>query len=491
MNRLVCAVFGQTLYDHRNILEALTERVLVFIEDAYEVGMVKPTNSEREIRRGIRLNLPLEGEGIDSLLENIDDYLKYCIRTNRSEFMNPLWGGFSLPAFAGEVLSALAQTSMYTFEMAPLATLIEQTIISRMLEIVGFPDGVGTLTTGGSNGNMIGMLCARQRLNPAGLLRGFDGRSLAVFVSEDSHYSVSMSANVLGIGKQNIVKVRCDNAGRMNPDALRKEIEISLDEGKIPFCVIATSGTTVKGSFDPLRDISKIAYQFQLWLHVDAAWGGPCLFSAKHRHLMDGIELADSICWDAHKMMGVPLICSLFLTKHSKLMRAVCSHGDEAHYLFHPDSSDVDLGRISLQCGRRNDALKLWFAWKTIGDEGWARRVEGFMDLSSRLEQIIESDSEFEIMSERYWTNVCFRYKPDTSVDLNALNIHVRERLNENGEFMISRAMIDEKVVFRAVIANPEVDENVLLRLLDRIKEFGSEYIQMMNNIDIGNTNGK
>ena len=114
-----------------------------------------------------------------------------------------------------------------------------------------------------------------------------------------------MSATVLGIGLDNLISVPCDVNGKMRPEKLTEEIEFAKLNGQIPFCVIATAGTTVRGAFDPIKEISEICTDNNLWLHVDAAWGGSCLFSAKHRHLMDGIELADSLCWDAHKMMGI------------------------------------------------------------------------------------------------------------------------------------------------------------------------------------------
>lgn len=136
--------------------------------------------------------------------------------------------------------------------------------------------------------------------------------------------------------------------------------------------MVGTAGSVVRGAFDPLTEVSAVCKEHNMWFHVDAAWGGGCLLSPKHKYLMEGAHLADSMCWDAHKMMGVPLICSAFITTNLPLLKQVCSHTQEAHYLLHKDAGDIDLGHRSLQCGRRNDALKLWLAWKERGDEGWA-----------------------------------------------------------------------------------------------------------------------
>jgi glutamate/tyrosine decarboxylase-like PLP-dependent enzyme len=450
--------------------EVLTKVKSYLAED----GDLATSRNSKSLARTSDLKLPLEGTDLSNVLLDIDNYLANCVRTNHPNFMNPLWGGLNIAALAGEIITALTNTSMYTFELAPLASLIERTIIVRMCEIVGFSNGGGTLTTGGSNGNMLGMLCARSRADPLSQRRGIDGGNVVVFVSAESHYSVEMSANVLGIGLDNVIKVGCDDEGRMRPDKLVEEIERSIAEGQKPICVIATSGTTVRGAFDPLVKLSEICHQRDIWLHVDAAWGGSCLFSTEHASLMAGVEWADSVCWDAHKLMGVPLICSTFLIKEPKHLRKVCSHGGAAHYLFHEETESDDLGRLSLQCGRRNDALKLFFAWRERGDSGWAKMVDGYMELADHLESLIVDSPHLELMSSRQWTNVCFRFKAEDE-DASELNTEIRERLMQNGNYMISRSNIGDDVILRPVIANPGVTKESLEGLVTEVIAHGED----------------
>ena len=461
-------------------LDGLIERIDSYIQSSDKNNQKTVDFLNAESRRKVTdLSLPLEGNGSQSILDDIDSFLRQCVKTNRPEFMNPLWGGLNIAGFAGEVISALTNQSMYTYELSPIATLIEKAIIDRMMEIVGYGEGFGTLTTGGSNGNMLGMLCARQSINPLSSLDGFDGSKYVAFVSAEAHYSTLMSANVIGIGHQNLVKVSCDSRGRMKPQSLLEEINRVIESNRIPFCIIATSGTTVRGSFDPIRELATIAHDNNIWLHVDAAWGGSCLFSKRHRYLMDGIELADSVCWDAHKMMGLPLICSVFLTKHKSILRAVCAHGDAAHYLFHEDSKDVDLGRYSLQCGRRNDSLKLWIAWREIGDSGWARMVEKYCELSDYLENLVIENAHLSMMSERNWSNICFRFEAD-GYDLNELNTEIRNRMMREGIHLVSRSNIGDDIVIRAVVANPLIDEEVLRSLISSVERHGKEIINQI-----------
>jgi len=465
--------------DTEAFINEIASRLVHYIDSKDKNERVNPELGASSLKRVLDVSVPLEGMGINTVLDDLDTFMANSVKTHRAEFMNPLWGGLSLPALAGEIIASATNNSMYTFELSPIATLIEQTVLKRMCEIVGFPDGFGTLTTGGSNGNMIGMLCAREHALPGSTKTGFDGSKMVAFVSAESHYSVLMAANVIGIGHQNVVKVRCDEDGCMRPESLREEIEFAVKEGLTPFCVVATSGTTVRGAFDPLNDLAEIAHEHDLWLHVDAAWGGTCMFSPTHRKLMDGIQKADSICWDAHKMMGLPLICSTFLIKKPQVLRTLCGHANVAHYLFLDDAEYDDLGRYSLQCGRRNDALKLWLEWRVRGDAGWSKMVDQYMDHAAHLESSVREHPSLELMSSRMWTNVCFRYAPEgTEMDLNELNGELRNRLIQEGVFMVSRSNIGDDVILRPVISNQNVTVGSIDRFVETVLRHGDEILR-------------
>ena len=175
-------------------------------------------------------------------------------------------------------------------------------------------------------------------------------------------------------------------------------------------------------------------------------------------------------------MMGIPLICSAFIVKDAEILRTVCSNGQTAHYLYHDTGADVDLGRFSLQCGRRNDALKLWLAWREIGDAGWASMLERFMDLGDYLQRRVESHNALEMVSDRMWTNVCFRYVGESSEEeLNRINAELRERLIQDGQFMVSRSTVNEKIILRSVIANRNITESSLDAFLERVLSLGKD----------------
>jgi len=268
----------------------------------------------------------------------------------------------------------------------------------------------------------------------------------------------------------------------MDMGELRMEVAKCKAAGKVPLAVVGTAGTTVRGCYDPLREISGICKEEDMWFHVDGAWGGNILFSPTHRHHADGGDLADSWAWDTHKVMGIPLICSTFIAKDVKLLNTLCGHSQTAHYLLHKDTEDWDLGHRSLQCGRRNDALKFWCEWKNLGDEGFAKVVDDFVDNAQLWEDKCEEHPRMEMMSERVYLNAPCRYNPTPGstahgIDLNELNIELRDKLLKTGKFMIGRANIRDDVILRPVFCNQQTTRKTIDDLFDEIIKIGDELV--------------
>ncbi len=466
---------GLDAYEER-FLQGVFGRVWRYLESNSNPDVpVRVPSTPDELRRKIDLAVGREGVDVERLLQDVDDYLLYSVRTSHTNFLNPLWGGTNIPAFAGEVLTSLTNTSMYTFEIAPMATLVEDEMIRVMNSLVGFEAGEGVFTTGGSNGNLMGMMCARDRKCPDSNHAGVRDKRLVAFVSKEGHYSAKMAANVLGIGVDNLIGIDCDDEGRMDIEALANSIAAEKRAGNLPFCVLATAGTTVAGAIDPLEDIADICKREYLWLHVDASWGGAALLSSKTRHLLRGIEKSDSVCWDPHKMMGMPIVCSVFLVKDTGVLRKVCSHTEEAHYLLYDGASEVDLGRKSLQCARRVDALKLWLAWRAKGSEGWSKQIEEYFELANRLADQIRSNPRLEIAIEPSLTNICIYYtRPGMSKEEeNRITAGIRTKLLNDGNFIVTLSNVGDRVIMRPVIANPAVTNESLSTFLEEVVSIG------------------
>ena len=199
----------------------------------------------------------------------------------------------------------------------------------------------------------------------------------------------------------------------MNTDVLLHQIDRTKSEGKTPFFVAATAGTTVKGAFDPVKKINKICKKYNLWFHIDGSWGGSVLLSKKHRSLIEGSENSDSFSWCAHKMMGLPLICSVVLMKNKNILEKI-NNVPGTDYLFHGNDHDgMDLGIYSLQCGRRIDSIKLWLAWKYYGDIGYEKRINRLFSLAKNAVAIIKKSSMFKLASPAESLNICFQIQSE------------------------------------------------------------------------------
>ena len=461
------------------MIEEIT-RLASQLNDYINAGDASPVvdyKSPQELAAILKLDVPEEGLGLDRLSEFIQTYLNYSVRTAHPLYFNQLWAGFSLPSLQAEMVGAATNTSMYTYEVAPVATLLEHFVVKKLGELMGLKDSEGLLVTGGSNGNLVALLMARNMLLRDAKFSGlFSSKPLVMFVSDQAHYSYKKAANTIGIGMANVVSVASDRNGAMRTDALENAIDESFRQGKHPFFIGATAGTTVLGAFDPLKDLAAVAKKHSLWFHVDAAFGGSAILSSKHKHLLAGSELADSIVWDWHKMLGLPLMCSALLVAGKGTLLETVSTGHQAdeEYIFHEkEGAHLDLGPLSLQCGRRVDVLKLWLTWQSEGSLGLGRRVDSYFSLAEQCEARVKREAKLELVRQRQSVAVCFRYVPSVEVDLDNFNRELRERLLRSGETAVNYATVDGKVVIRLITVNPRTTSGHVEMFFDAILKEG------------------
>lgn len=422
------------------------------------------------------LKIPEKAKDYDHLFSDIENYLHYSVKTGHKQFLNQLYSGQNLPALIGEFITALTNTSMYTYEVAPMATLIEKELIKKMCGIVGFANGGGTFATGGSNANMLAMMSARNKLLPSVKQNGLKaGTVLTAFVSDQSHYSFDTAANILGIGSNNVYKVKSDEQGRMLSEDLAKLLELSAKRGETPFFIAATTGTTMLGAFDPLDEIAELAKKHDIWMHVDGSFGGSIILSKKHKHLFHGIERADSFTWNPHKLMNVPLVASVLLMKENTRLLKNLSNLD-TDYIYHDnEAAEYNLGKQSVQCGRRVDALKVWLAWRFYGDEGYEKRINRMFELAKYAQTKVEDQAKLKLLANPQSLTICFVYDAKKQADTDSLNLEIREKLMQNGSTMVNYGYLKGKVAIRLVISNPDVTEKDLDEFFGHFVKMGAE----------------
>jgi glutamate/tyrosine decarboxylase-like PLP-dependent enzyme len=362
----------------------------------------------------------------ESILSACKQVMELSVNTSHAWFFNQLFARTDPVSVAADWMISTLNTSMYTFEVAPVFTLIEQEVFTKLVSLVtgtgagdaaarkDWADYDAIFAPGGTISNVYSMHCARFHHDNAVRERGnYGALPLVAFTSAQSHYSIKKSAMLMGLGLDNVVTVPCDSCGRMRVDALVEAIAAARAEGKTPFYVNTTAGTTVLGAFDRFHEVSEVCEREGIWMHVDAAWGAGALLSTKHRADMAGVELADSVTWNPHKFMGVPLQCCAFLTKHKDIL-ASCN-GLKASYLFQEDknNANLDTGDKAFQCGRHVDGFKLWLAWKAYGDAFYASKVENAYALAEYAVAKINADPRFRLAYPPSFTNVCFWYVPE------------------------------------------------------------------------------
>lgn len=481
------------------VLQDLISRVTAFVLDP-------PTSDDPVVRYGDPAAItaafaPSVGIGFAddepahqhrALCAAADEVLRWSVHTSHPRFVNQNFAGPDPIGVVGDWMGAALNTTNATFEVAPVFTLMERGILDKLAGLAGFPRIVdpeaappGMFCPGGSVGLLFALQLARQRLDPEIIRRGATGEAMAVFVSTTGHYSAKKAAALLGLGLDAVVPVDADETGRMIPEALSAAIDAALAGGRRPLAVIATAGTTVTSAFDPLEPIADVCARHGLWLHVDGAYGGSALFSPTHRHRLAGIERADSLVWDLHKMMGMTQQCSVLLVRDPDQLDACFA--TRADYLFQPDKRNaaLDTGDRTFQCGRRVDVLKFWLAWKAHGDAGFAARIDHAVSLADGVRSSLAAgDGRFHPVVAGDFTNVCLLWVPPELRPLDfarlsaedrdrfdALAPRVKARMQDDGTALMGYQPVHGINCFRLLFMNPRTslaDAEALLELIDR-----------------------
>jgi len=413
-------------------------------------------------------------ETIDlSLNDNamLDDEFKNVLReviistpkTATNLFFNQLFGGRQSKAVLGDLLAVMLNNSMYTYKVAGPQVGIEQEIIRRSCDLIGYgSQSNGTFPTGGSMSNYMALVMARDAKDPDCRVNGMS-KPMVMYTSKESHYSNAKNASFAGMGRNNVRYIQADSEGRMIPEKLEEQIITDLQNGMTPTFVNSTAGTTVLGAFDPIEKIADITDKYDLWLHVDGAYSGGVIFSEKKRHMVKGIERSDSFSYNAHKMLGTPMTCSIILVKDKRQLHD--SFSNEADYLYQTDGDDFNLGKTSFQCGRRNDALKFWTLWKSVGTKGLEQIIDQQFDLADVARDYVRNNPDYTLYSFDDSISICFNYKNIDPVKLCTL-------LYEHQETVVGFGSFNEDTFVRLVTINATNQKVDILNFFKVMEEF-------------------
>jgi len=392
-----------------------------------------------------------------------------------------------------DALSSALNQNAGAWRNGPTSAMIEARVLRWLCELIGYGrESFGVLASGGTEANLIALKCARDRAVghtllsvPLNGLRSVSG-DLTVYASEQCHFSIERSVDILGLGRHSLRKIATDENFHVRPDALQKQIEADRNAGCIPCCIIGIAGATSTGVIDPLAELAAVARENNCWYHVDAAYGGPLAFSEKHRDKLRGIELADSVTFDPHKWMFVPFACGAVLVRDGG--RVLRDAFDITPEYLNEDRGGVDVEFDFFRYGqmgtRRFSSLKLWMAMKFMGRAGYAAVIERQIELTQYLASRIDELDDFERVSPVETAVCCFKYLPANAgaaegVEQDRLQQALQQRIERGGEAWITTTVLNRRRALRVNINSFLTERRHVDDLIDLLartsKEVGAD----------------
>lgn len=430
----------------------------------------------------IAAELDLEGRlerglGVEALGEFLDAYLARSTHLHHPASLAHQVAVPDVGAALGDLVHGAINNPMAVYEMGPAAATVELVVINRLLAAVGFrpqpldgsddgASGAGVLTSGGSLANLTALLAARAAVAPDAWQDGVPD-DLVVLVPPTSHYSVARAVAIMGLGARAVRPLPVGRHGVLDPEGVAATIAEVRRAGLRPLAVVANAPSTATGLHDPLRALGQVCRAAGVWLHVDAAHGASALLSPRERHHLDGIDLADSVTWDAHKMLRTAGLCAAVLFRRARSFDAAFS--EEASYLFYDDGDarwGPDLIHRTVECTKAGLGLKAFLALAWRGEADVAHYVEDRYAAARRVAALLRARDGFTVPYEPESNIVCFRYGDD-----DAEQLAIRRALLDSGRAHLSSAEVDGVRHLRMVLTAPAADEAALVAVCDAVAD--------------------
>lgn len=472
-------MFDRLKFDEKNEqerkrqLESLQKRLYQAISTQENIRnfpiFVMPT--EEEIKQFESIQIPEDGR---NAMEVEEELMKYVF-SKQALLQHPRCFSFVCSAvspysLAGSIMTDLYNPNAGSYSLSPCAGIIEEKLCSWMGSYAGYPKETcsGIFLSGGSISTMSAIITAREnKLKEEEFTKG------TAYLSDQAHSSVRKALRMLGFRKDQIVILESTDDFKMNTKLLEEVIIKDKNEGKIPFLVVATLGTTNTGTIDPMSEIGDIAKKYNLWFHVDGAYGGSSLISPIYCNYSKGIEKSDSITWDTHKWLMQTYSCSALIVKNKQtLLDAFIEHPE---YLEDISSSDhIDGWDKGPEMSRPHRAIKLWFTVQAVGTNLLAEMIEYSFYNAKMVQRELEKRENWEIISKPSCGTINFRYAPKgyTNEQLNELNLNITKEINNNGyAYIVTTSLKDKKTIRMCMINANSTDEDILttIELLDQI----------------------
>ncbi len=459
----------------RSLGRAAVEQIAAYYDTLDERPVLIPTTS-RALRALLEEPLPQDGLDFDTLLKTLDEVIaRYSRHSAHPRFFGYISSPGTPVTSVGAMLAAALNINVTCWRSGPAATVLEHVTIDWMKQILGYPATAGgLLVSGGSMANFAALAAARSAKAPGNVVR--DGMAAAgrmcAYVSSEGHFSISKAAGMLGIGEANVRSVPANAQMQIDLTALERLVQQDLAAGYRPFCVVANAGTTATGAFDPIGDLAALARRYDLWLHVDAAYGGFAALAPAARPLFAHIAEADSVALDPHKWLYLPVGCGCVLYRDPATAHAAFSHAADYTRAIGLERDEAfafwDYGP---ELSRPFRALDLWLLVKYVGAARLAQAVEQNLDCARYFGELVEASGDCELLAPVGLSIFCFRYTPPGYAgDLNALNERILVKLQRAGSSYLSNAMVHGKFALRGCVLNYRTTRRDMEVLLEDVR---------------------
>ncbi len=456
--------------------------VVDWIADYYEQVESLPVLSQikpGQIRAGLPPHPPPDGEAFEDILQDVTN----LILPGLTHWQSPNFFAFfpansSGPSILGDLLSSGLGVQGMLWATSPACTELETHVLDWVVEMLGLPDkflstsaGGGVIQDSASSAALCAMLAARERTTHyASNEQGNDGR-LVAYTSSQAHSSIEKAVKVAGIGRQNLRLIEVDDKFAMRPDALARQIEEDRQGGRIPFFVVATVGTTSSNGIDPLPEIGKICDDHNIWLHVDGAMAGTAALCPEYRWIHDGLETADSYCFNPHKWMFTNFDCDCFYVADRNILTQTLSILPEYLRNQATESGEViDYRDWHIPLGRRFRALKLWFVIRHYGIEGLRYHIRRHVELAREFAVWIKKDDHFEVVLSPPLNLVCFRHRGGDDI-----NQKLMDRLNRSGDLYLTHTMMHDRLTLRLCVGQTHTRRRHVVNAWRKIQDIAAE----------------
>lgn len=408
---------------------------------------------------------------VEDPLELFKDVIEKSVQVHRKRYL----GHQTTPTLPVTVLSgaliSLLNQGMGVYEMGMVGNTLEKILTESLAQKLGYStEASGFVTSGGSLGNLTALLAARAASTNVWRQGYEEGLKPAVLVSEEAHYCIDRSARIMGLGDGGIIKVPVNECFQLRTELLEEYYQKALSDGKQVICVVGCAGTTSTGSYDDLETVADFCKKHHIWFHVDGAHGAPAAFSDRYRHLLKGIEQADSVVVDYHKMMMTPSLSTALIFKNGS--DAYKTFSQRAQYLWSEQETEewYNGGKRSFECTKAMSVLHVYTLYRTYGEGIFEENINILFGLATEFSRLIKENKKLELAYEPQCNIVCFRYIKGVE-NLNEFNRQIRQLLLEDGRFYIVQTVLNGELYLRVSLMNPLSTLSVLKELLEEIEK--------------------